>query len=124
MTEPTTATAAGWAVAAGALGAFFTAIGVSWAAVFWGLCGGLLGLSFAPTAGRLRSILMFPASALLAAKAGALVALHWGWSGDAGGGLAAGFAIILHPTIAAVVKALPAFVNRRMGGQQDQGAQP
>ncbi len=116
MAEPSATTAVGWAVAAGTMGAFFAFIGVSGEAVFWGLCGGLFGMSFAPPAGRLRSIAMFPAAALVAAKVGVLAAAHW-FEGDRNmaGGLALLCGIILHPAITALVQALPAIVNARLG---------
>jgi 4-amino-4-deoxy-L-arabinose transferase-like glycosyltransferase len=120
MAEPTTTTASvGWAVAAGTLGAFFAAIGVSWVAVFWALMGGLIGVSFAPQTGRLRAMLMFPTSALLAAKAGTLGAVQFfAASSDWSGGLAAVSGIVLHPVISATVQAIPAIISARLGGQQ------
>lgn len=116
MTEPTTTGTALIAVAAGTVAAFLTAIGVTWTAVFWGLCGGLLGVSFAPPAGRLRSMLMFPASGLLAAKAGGITSLAlYGGSHDAAGAIAAVAGIILHPVIAAAIRSIPGFFSSRLG---------
>lgn len=125
MAEPTTTTtAAGWALAAGTLGAFFASIGVSWPLVFWGLVGGLFGLSFAPPAGRLRSMAMFPGSALLAAKGGAVVgAQYFAGNPDMAGALAAVGGIIAHPLIAASVKALPAAVGRITGKTAEETPQ-
>ena len=118
MAEPTsTTTGVLWALAAGTLGAFFAAIGVSAEAVFWGLCGGLFGMSFAPPAGRVRSIAMFPAAALAAAKIGVLGAGYWF---DGGKGMAGGLAlfagIVLHPAITAIVQAIPNIISARLGG--------
>lgn len=123
MTEPTTpTTAAAWAVATGALGAFFASIGVTWATVFWALCGTLLAAPMAATVGRLRAMAMFPASVLLAAKAGGLASLtYFAASADIAGGLAAVAGIILHPTISAVVKALPGAISRRLGDNAATG---
>lgn len=119
MAEPTTtaATTTAWALAAGTLGAFFASIGVTWPLVFWGLVGGLFGLSFAPPAGRLRSMAMFPGSALLAAKAGAVCSAQWfAASADVAGALAAVGGIIAHPLIAASVRALPGVLSKYTGG--------
>lgn len=125
MAEPSATTAVGWAVAAGTMGAFFAFIGVSGEAVFWGLCGGLFGMSFAPPAGRVRSILMFPGAALASAKAGVLLSALW-FDGRAGmaGGLALLCGIILHPAITALVQALPAIVSARLGSPTPPGNPP
>lgn len=125
MPEPTTTTTGAlWALAAGTVGAFLASIGVSWPLVFWGLVGGLFGVSFAPPAGRLRSMAMFPASALLAAMAGKLAAAHWFTaSPDVASGLAALSGIMLHPTIAAGVKLVPAWVGRLTNTPQQGNTQ-
>ncbi len=125
MAEPTsTTTGVAWALAAGTLGAFFAGIGVSAETVFWGLCGGLFGMSFAPPAGRVRSILMFPGAALAAAKIGVLASVFW-FDGKPGmaGGLALLCGIILHPAITAIVQALPSIISARLGGSQQTGNQ-
>lgn len=106
MAEPTSSTAAAWAVAAGAIGAFFAAIGVGWSDVFWGVLGTLLGGPVANSLGRWRAMAAFPASAMLAAKFGAGAALYIGLAG-ASGALAAVIGIFLQPLIAAGVKLLP-----------------
>lgn len=77
MAEPTSTTATAWAVAAGAIGAFFAAIGVGWADVFWAVLGTMLGGPVANSLGRWRAMVAFPASAMLAAKFGV-------WGGGAG----------------------------------------
>jgi hypothetical protein len=116
MTEPTTTTGVLWAVAAGTLATFFASIGVTWAVVFWALCGTLFASPVAAGIGRLRAIAMFPASVLLAAKAGGLISLHYfSGSADMAGGMAAVSGIILHPTISALVKGWPGFISRRLG---------
>lgn len=118
MAEPASTTAAvGWAAATGLLAAFLAAIGVTWPAVFWAVVGGVIGATFAPQVGRLRSMLMFPAAALLAAKGGTLAALHW-FAGDGGyiGGLAGLGGIVFHPAITALVARIPDVIKQRTGG--------
>jgi hypothetical protein len=114
MAEPTTTTTAvGWAVAAGSMSAFFAAIGVPWSFVFWGFLGGLFGLSWAPQVGRVRSILMFPASAFLAGKIGLLAAAQsFSGSPDWAQGIAAIAGIIFHPAIGLFVSSLPTLAKR------------
>lgn len=125
MAEPTTTTTSvAWALAAGTLGAFFAAIGISGAVAFWGLLGSLFGVSFAPSAGRFRSMAMFPASALVAAKFGTMASAQWfGGSGDYAGGLAVISGIMLHPAISAGVKLLPE-LGARMIGRTPQNQEP
>lgn len=118
MAEPTTTGAAvGWAAASGLLAAFLAGIGITWPAVFWATVGGVIGATFAPQVGRLRAMLMFPASSLLAAKGGMVFGAMW-FAGDAGyiGGLAGLGGIVFHPAITALVQALPSIINRRAGG--------
>lgn len=118
MAEPTSTTAAaGWAVAAGALGAFFAAIGVTWDVVFWGVLGGIFGQPHGPAIGRYRAILMFPASTLLSAKAGMMAsAMHFGGSEGWAQLLAAGFGIAFYPLVSALVSGVPAIIRSRIGG--------
>lgn len=124
MPEPTTTTAAaGWAVAAGLLASFLAALGVTWVHVFWAAAGAFVGAGWAPQSGRIRSMLMFPVSSLLAAKAGIIGAA---WIGPLGGLPTAEVAqalgglsgIVFHPVVAALVKIAPAATRLRLGVQE------
>lgn len=113
MADPTT-TGGGiaWAAAAGLFGAFFAAVGVSPGALLLAMFGALIGSGFAPQIGRLRAICMFPASTVIAAKAGiataAAVIAIGGLTGEAlAQALAGGFGVFLHPLIAAIARFIP-----------------
>lgn len=100
MAEPTSTSAGVLAIfAAGTLSAFFSGLGITWAIVFFAMCGGLFGVSFAPKVGRIRSIAMFPASVLLSAKAGAIIATQFGLGDNTAGGIAAVVAILFYPML-------------------------
>lgn len=124
MAEPaTTTTAAGWAVAAGLLASFLAALGVTWVHVFWAAAGAFVGAGWAPPSGRLRAMLMFPVSTMLAAKAGIVGAA---WMGPVGGLPVADMAqalgglagIVFHPMAAALVQIAPALARLRLGIQE------
>lgn len=122
MPEPTTtsAGAAAWAVSAGLVAAFLAAIGVTWVHVFWAAAGCFFGAGFAPPTGRVRAMLSFPLSTLLAAKAGILGAAWLDSVGgiapselaQAGGALAG---LVFHPVVAVIVKAAPGILQARLG---------
>jgi len=125
MAEPTTTTtAAGWAITAGLMAAFLSAIGVTWAVIFWAAFGAFVGAGFAPPAGRVRAMLMFPASTMLAAKAGIVGAA---WAGPVGNlpahdlaqALAGLAGIGFHPLTAALVNTIPAWARQRAGVPQE-----
>lgn len=119
MTEPTT-TGIGWALVAGLIASFLAAIGVTWAHVFWAAAGAFVGAGWAPPAGRVRAILMFPVATLLAAKAGVIGAAWLGPIGtlpaaelaQAVGGL---LGIVFHPLTAVLVQIAPALARNRLG---------
>jgi len=117
MAEPTTTTTGiVWALAAGTLGAFFASIGVTWAAVFWALCGVILAGPLAGAVGRWRAMAMFPASVMLAAKVGGLARIHYfAANPDMAGGLAAASGVVLHPTISVPVRRRPGLIARKLG---------
>ena len=116
MVEPTTTSTAAWAVAVAATGAFLTSIGVSWPVVFWATLGGMFGMTWAPAMGRARSILIFPSSSLLSAKAGILVSLTWFAGAEStAGAVAAVVAIVFHPAMTLMVASLPALANKWLG---------
>jgi len=121
MAEPTTtSTAAAWAVAAGLVSAFLASIGVSWPTLFFATLGSLVGSGFAPTAGRLRAVAMFPASSMLSAKAGIVAAAYVGsigaMTGEALAQAAAGaIGVLFHPLVLALARALPAAASARIG---------
>lgn len=120
MAEPTLPASAWWPWVTGLVAAFLAAIGVSWAGLFWAMAGAFFGAGFAPPAGRLRAIAGFPLSVLLAAKAGVVWAA---WQGPLGNlspaetaqAAAAVSGLIFHPAVAALVKAVPAFAERKGG---------
>lgn len=124
MAEPTTTTAATWAVVAGLLAGFLAAVGITWVHVFWASVGAFFGAGFAPPTGRLRAMLSFPLSTLLAAKAGILGAA---WAGPVAGiaphdlaqaiGALAG--IVFHPVVAVLVKVAPTIAQLRLGVQPE-----
>ena len=113
MAEPTTTgTAVAWAAAAGLFGAFFAAVGVSAGAVLLAMLGSFIGAGFAPPVGRVRAIAMFPASTVIAAKAGIASAAVLGAVGGLTGeplaqALAGACGVFLHPLIAAVARLIP-----------------
>ena len=108
--EPATTTGAtGWAVAAGLCSAFLAAVGIGWDLVFWSSAGSFIGAGWAPKTGRLRAVLTFAASTVLAAKAGTIAAAWWGPIGALPAGeLAQGCAglagILFHPLVARLVR--------------------
>lgn len=123
MAEPTATTGAAWAIAAGLIASFLAAVGVTWVHVFWAAAGAFVGAGWAPPSGRVRSMLMFPVSTMLAAKAGIVCAAWFGPIGglsahdtsQAFGGLAG---IAFHPLTAAFVAAIPAIARLRTGQQE------
>lgn len=121
MAEPTSTTATAWAVAAGAIGAFFAAIGVGWPDVFWGVLGTLVGGPVANSLGRWRAMAAFPASALVSAKVGLGAATYLGMA-SASGVLAVLIGIFFHPLVAAGVTLLPSLGSALM--QRVTGASP
>jgi hypothetical protein len=114
MPEPTSTTATSLTAGTitGLIGAFFNVIGVNWATVFWGMCGACFGQPGGAPAGRLRSIMTFPLSALASAKAGVAASAIW-FSGDhsLAGAIAFIAGVVLHPTLAALAKAAPDIVG-------------
>lgn len=113
MAEPTTTTTAVvFATAAGLFSAFFASVGVTPGVVMLAMLGSFVGAGFAPPAGRWRAMAMFPASTVLAAKAGIAVAAAHGAIGGLGGeelaqALGGGFGVFFHPIIATVAKLIP-----------------
>ena len=113
MAEPTTTSGAvAWAAAAGLFGAFFAAVGVSPGAILLSMLGSFIGAGFAPAVGRVRAICMFPASTVIAAKAGIATAAAVGAVGGLTGealaqALAGACGIFLHPLISAVARLIP-----------------
>lgn len=120
VAEPTVSASAWWPWVTGLVAAFLTAIGVSWAGLFWATAGAFFGAGLAEKTGRVRAILGFPLSVLLAAKAGVVWAA---WNGPVGSlsagetaqAAAAVSGLVFHPAVAALVKAVPAFAARRGG---------
>lgn len=116
MAEPTSTTATATTLTAGTItgliGTFFGVIGVNWATVFWGMCGACFGQPSGAPAGRLRSIMTFPLSALASAKAGVAASAIW-FSGDhsLAGAIAFIAGVVLHPTLAALAKVAPDLVS-------------
>ena len=116
MAEPTITTGALWAAATAAMAGFFASIGVPWQAVLFAVLGAMFGAPMTAGLGRVRAVLAFPASSLIAAKFGTLAAAYWfASSTDWAGGLAIVCAIGLHPAIADGLKILPAFGARVAG---------
>lgn len=116
MAEPTITTGALWAAATAALAGFFASIGVPWQAVLFAVLGALIGAPASGGLGRVRAMLAFPASALIAAKFGTLMAAYWFASNtEWAGGLAILWGIGLHPAVAVGLKLLPAFGARVAG---------
>lgn len=112
MAEPTSTSVGVLAViAAGTLSAFFSSLGVTWAIVFFALCGGLFGVSFAPKVGRVRAMAMFPASVLLSAKAGAVIAASFSLGENQAGGIAALVAILFYPLLTVLSGEAPEIVR-------------
>lgn len=114
MAEPITPSAAAAGLSSGIVGAVLVGLGITWPAVIWGVCGCIVGLSWAPATGRLRAFALFGAASLLSAKAGAVGALLWfAGSDNVAGGLAAASGIIFHPSLAVVVNKLPDIITKR-----------
>lgn len=119
MEPATTTTGAIFATAAGLCGAFFATTGISPGVMLLAMLGSFIGAGFAPPAGRWRAIAMFPASCVLAAKAGIVGAAVLGPVGSLAGeelaqAMGGAFGVFLHPIIAAVARLIP----QRLGVQQ------
>lgn len=112
MAEPTTSTATAWAVSAGLVASFLAALGVSQPAFVLASAGVFVGGGFAPKTGRVRAIVLFPCSAILAAKAGIVLAIWLPMSGLSSEHLGQAYAglvgILFHPLVATLVRSVPA----------------
>lgn len=117
MAEPVSpaASAVAAGLTSGLVGAILVPLGLTWPLVLWGACGCVVGLSWAPAVGRMRSAALFGAASLLSAKGGAVAsAVMWSASVDAAQGAAAVLGIVFHPALTALVGALPAFIQKRL----------
>ena len=115
MAEPTSASsAAAVAIASGTTGAILVALGITWPLLLWGCVGCIVGLSYAPTTGRVRAFALFGAASLLSAKGGAVGAIWAQYGQEAAQGIAAALGIVFHPLLAAIVAKLPEAVSRRL----------
>lgn len=116
MAEPVCSTQTVGVVMAQCIAAALLAdVGLTWAAVVWGMCGCIVGATYSPPAGRWRAYAVFGASCLLSAKAGVITAIvWWGRSADAAGAAAAVAGVFFHPAVATVADRLPAWIGRRM----------
>lgn len=116
MPEPTTTTA-GWAVAAALTAGFLAALGVSWVHVFFAAGGVYVGAGMTThNIGRIRAIVTFPFSVLLAAKAGVVAGAYIGPIGtlpvdDVSQALAGAVGLIFQPVAVAVVSSMPDLVR-------------
>lgn len=116
MAEPTTTTA-GWAVAAALTAGFLAALGVSWAHVLFAACGIYVGAGMTQQRiGRVRAILAFPFSVLLAAKAGVIAGAYVGPIGavpvnEVSQALAGAIGLVFQPLAVALVAAVPDLIR-------------
>lgn len=105
-----------WAIVAGLIASFFAAVGVSEAAFAVSAAGVFVGGGFAPKMGRLRAILLFPCSAILAAKGGlvmaALIPIQGLEVGQLYGGL---IGVVFHPLIASLARSVPEKFGIKLG---------
>lgn len=118
MAEPALPASAWWPWVTGLIAAFFAAIGVNWGLIFFAACGAFFGGGLGPKTGRWRAIAGFPLSVVLAAKAGIVWATWHGPVGavpveDVAQAAAALAGLVFHPTVAAVVRMVPAFMERK-----------
>lgn len=99
--------------AAASAGAFTVAtLNVDPQLLIYSACGAFLGMSLAPAAGRVRAILTFIAVVLLCAQWGHAAAEGMNWHGQgARNAIAAAFAVVFHPLLSEIVKALPTVVD-------------
>ena len=100
-------------LASGLMGAL-VALGIPWPMLAWGVIGSIIGLSWAPESGRIRSLMLFLCSGLCAAKFGVALSV-WMFSGhpDIAGAISCGLGILMHPLLSAVVENIPAYVARK-----------
>jgi hypothetical protein len=91
-------------------------LGLPVAPIVWGLIGGVVGASFAPQMPAWRAVVLYPASALVAAMMAQWAAHHF-FNDDriATNGGAALLAVLFHPLMAAMVQSVPALVQRLLG---------
>jgi hypothetical protein len=110
MSDPTT-TVAG-AVTAGAVTAVFTSLGLEPQPVFWALVGAAIGVSAAPASSKARSVILFVTVVLACSLLGSAAAQGLAQGTQIQRNAAACFlAMVFHPLSAAVIQALPGFVN-------------
>lgn len=115
MAEPSsTAAGVSLGVASGLVSALLLALGLSGQLIVWAMIGCVIGATWAPPTSRFRARALFLCSTLACAKVGAAAAEHW-YSGtqQAAGGICVLLGIFFHPLLAAVIKRLPALLERK-----------
>lgn len=93
-----------WLMAAGVMGAFLGAVGITWPVLFFAACGTFMGVGGTRQDGRWRAMLAFAITVVLAAKAGAVGAAYLGKIGGVTGdqlaqALAAFAGLMFHPLL-------------------------
>ena len=119
---------AGHYVGTGLAAAALAALGVHPQPLFWALVGATLGMSLAPSAGRVRAFAVFVcvvlASALLGTQAAQAYA-NASLLAASSGALLTG--MFFHPLVIAAMNAAPAFVSgwaQRLGASNGNGSSP